>query len=121
MKIIIRKNHVKLQLRHIKVKIVGLIIQQKIRKEIEFIQMEHGEIILLLVMLKRLKEWLSLYPGIHGPKTIGPGPNGPVRHRITILMSLYRVFINSKVERREFLSLLTIPVRDQNELFMNHE
>ena len=76
MKIIIRKNHVKLQLRHIKVKIVGLIIQQKIRKEIEFIQMELGEIILHLVMSKRLKEWLSFYPGIHGPKTIGPGPNG---------------------------------------------
>ena len=60
-KIIIRRNHVKLQLRHIKVKIVGSIIQQKIRKEIEFIQMELGEIILLLVMSRRLKEWSSWY------------------------------------------------------------
>ena len=51
----------KLQLRHIKVKIVGSIIQQKIRKEIEFIQMELGEIILLLVMSRRLKEWSSWY------------------------------------------------------------
>ena len=90
MKIIIRKNHVKLQLRHIKVKIVGLIIQQKIRKEIEFIQMEHGEIILLLVMSKRPKEWLSLYPGIQGPKTIGPGPNGADKNHDVRIQSIYQ-------------------------------
>ena len=59
-KIIIRKHHAKLLVHHItKSTIVELIIQLKTKKEIEFIRMELGEIILRLVMLIRLKDWLA--------------------------------------------------------------
>ena len=66
MKIIIRRLHVKLQIRHMRESIAGLTIRQKIRKEIEFIRTELGEIIPLLVMLIRPKEWVSIHRDIEG-------------------------------------------------------